>query len=287
MEDMTKVFAAAIIAIGMILGLYLVSQSLKLSPNVYVTNSPTDHSVSVSATNTQKVSPDLLQLQIRVETDSQNARTSQSDNARVMADLKSKLLGAGVKEEDIQTTSYNVQPNYESRQLCPYQVAGAQTTGASGSGVAVPTPAPDYYPTCKWDSVITGYKTIHTLMVSTTQLSKGGDLVDLASSAGNNQTFVDYVSFTLQDSTRDEIQKTLLKSAAAAAKLKAGKIAEGLGVALGKVLSASESYGYNYPQPMYLNRMAADSVSGSVPTQLSSGQIEVSASVSASYELGN
>lgn len=293
MEDSGKIMAAAIIAAGIVLGLFLVSQGLKLSPNVYVSNSPTENAISVSATTTQKVSPDLLQLQIRVETEANNARTAQSDNARVMADLKAKLLANGVRESEIQTTSYNVQPVYESVQTCqpvPYATAPS-TSGSPRDAVvepAAPMPyAPDYYPPCKWESVITGYRATHALSVQTDQLQKGGDIIDVAATAGTNQTFVDYVSYTLKDSTRDEFQRNLLKNASAAARAKAMKVAEGLGVSLGKVLSATESSNFYYPSPMYLSRSMDVAAAAPAPTQLSPGQIDVSAVVSVSYGVGN
>ncbi|MDD5172164.1 MAG: SIMPL domain-containing protein [Candidatus ainarchaeum sp.] len=260
--------AALLLAIGMIVGSYLLAQGDyapnvnvgPTNPNVYVSSIPPEHQISTSATASEKVAPDLLQIQLRVETTDTNAKKSQEDNAAVMAEVRSALKTAGLNDSDMQTVSYSVQPDYQSFETC-------DTTGK-----------------CHWDSEITGYTTTQTLMLDVKELDKGGDYIDTATSVGTNETFVDYVSFTLQDATRRSMEKELLKEASAEAKAKAQKIAEGLGVSLGKPLSASESYNY-YPTPYYRNTMM-DMAASAAPTVLSPGEVDVSVTVSVGYEIG-
>jgi uncharacterized protein YggE len=123
-------------------------------------------------------------------------------------------------------------------------------------------------------------------MLDVKQLDKGGDYIDTATSAGDNETFVDYVSFTLQDETRRSTEKELLKEASAESKAKAQNIAEGMGVSLGKPLYASESYNY-YPTSYYKGGVMMDSISAAPPTELSPGQVDVSVTVSTGYEIGS
>ena len=268
----TPVIAALLIAIGLIGGSYLLSQvdyTTKVNvtggtsyPNVYVSSTPPDHEISVSATSSKKVAPDLLLIQVRVATQSTSAKKSVQDNAAIMANLTPKLKALGMKDEDIQTSSYSVDPIYTSYYIC-------DKTGGS----------------CYYDYKLTGYKTTHILTLSVKDLTTGGDLIDASSSVGENQTFVDYVSFSLQDETKRSLQKSLLANASIEAKSKAGNIASGMGVTLGNLLSASESSIYNYPTPNYYYEKAGDSISSAPATSLSSGQVEVSATVSASFEI--
>jgi uncharacterized protein YggE len=267
------VLAAFLLAIGMIGCGYLLAQgdyapkvnvtSGPTNPNVYVSSTPPDHAIYVSATSSEKVAPDLLLIQVRVQTEDSSAKGSQQENANVMADLLPKLKAFGLNDSDIQTTQYSVDPVYNSTYVCD----------KSGYG-------------CHYVSTITGYRTTHSLSVKVSNLDKGGDIIDAAASAGENQTFVDYIQFTLKDETRRSIQKSLLQEATAEAKSKAESMAAGLGVSVGKVLSASESYSY-YPTPVYYKSAMLDYAGeAAAPTQLSAGEVDVSSSVSVNFEVG-
>jgi len=264
---------AIILALGMMGGGYLLAQgdyspdvnisSGPTNPNVYVSSTPPEHAISVSATASQKIAPDLLNIQVRVQTESTNAKTSQEDNADVSADLRAKLKALGLNDSALQTVSYSVNPIYDSTYKCD-----------------------SYGYNCHYDSKLTGYRTTQSLNVKLTDLTKGGDVIDAAASAGTNQTFVDYVQFTLKDETRRSVEKSLLKDASAEAKSKAESIGEGLGISLGKVLSASESYSY---YPTYYRAAAYDMAGSAAPkaTELSPGEVDVSATVSTSFAVGS
>jgi uncharacterized protein YggE len=261
---------AVILVVGMLGGAYLLSQGeyvkVTSGPSNLTYNMPIqpyEHSIGVSATSSKKVAPDELDIQFRVQTESSNAREAQQENAAVSADLKSKLNALGVTDAEMQTTSYSVDPVYDSSYVC-------DKTGMN----------------CHYDSKLTGYRATNMLMVKLSDLNKGGSAIDAAATAGENQTFVDYVQFTLKDATRRSMEKTLLQEASSEAKSKAQGIATGLGISLGKVLSASESYNYYYPTPLYRNAMMDSAGAAAPPTQLSAGQVDVSATMSASFEIG-
>lgn len=264
--------AALFLALAIVGAAYLMSQvdyTPKVNvtggpayPNVYVSSIPPGHDISVSAKSSMKTAPDLLLIQVRVATESNSAKQSVSDNAAMVSSLMPKIKALGLKDEDIQTSSYSVDPVYQSEYVCD----------KSGSR-------------CHYQTNLTGYKTTHVLTLSVKDLAIGGDVIDASASVGENQTFIDYVSFTLQDETRRTLEKSLLANASAEAKSKAGQIAQGMGVSLGKLLSASESSSYYYPTPVYYKAMAAEDMSSAPSTSLSGGQIEVSATVSASFEV--
>ncbi|MBI5227679.1 SIMPL domain-containing protein [Candidatus Micrarchaeota archaeon] len=260
------VFAAFLLALGTIVGAYLLAQG-DYAPKVNVGNvNENQNTISVSASATQKVKPDLLLMQLRVQSEAKDAKTAQQDNAAVENKLLARLRALGINDEDIRTTYYNIQPVSESEYVCPK-----------------PSPAEDN-PPCTYKYKVVGYRAVQGYEISVKDLSKGGSVIDQATSVGTNQSFVDGVSFTLQDSTREQIIKSLLKTASGSAKAKAQNIADGLGASLGKVTSASESGSY-YPQPLYYAKDYLSSPEGAAPTPLSPGQVDVSASVSVSYEI--
>ena len=264
------VFAAFLLALGIFGGAYMLSKgdyapkvsvsNLTTTPNVYMSAQPPEHTISVSASATQRVSPDLLLIQLRVQTEAANAAQAQADNALVSDELRTALRGVGVQDSDLETTSYSVDPVYKSAQHCDAQ------------GI-----------NCYWDSVLTGYRTTHSLNVRLTDLTKGGAVIDAAATAGTNQTFTDSVQFTLKDETRMAVQRSLLQNASVEAGAKARSIATGLGATVGKVTSASEAYSY-YPTPSYRDLSAAGAAPAP-PTALSPGQVEVSVSVNVQYEI--
>jgi len=268
-KGMLLVVAALLLTIGMLGSAYMLAQvdySPKVdvtagptNPTVYVSSTPPEHAIYVSASASDKVAPDLLNLHLRVQTESTNAADSQGENAEVSAELRDELEALGLDEEDIQTTSYSVYPVYDSEYVC--------NGGAP----------------CRWDSVLIGYRTVHSLSVEITELEMGGEVIDAASTAGVNQTFVDYVDFTLQPETRRSVEKSLLQEASIEAKSKAQEIATGLGVGLGNVLSVSESFSYPYYNSYKGGVYMAEAMDAAVPTQLSPGQVDVSVTVSTSF----
>ncbi|MFH1520035.1 MAG: SIMPL domain-containing protein [Candidatus Micrarchaeota archaeon] len=258
------VLSALLLALGMIGGGYMLSKG-DYSPNIYSSATPNEHDITVSATATKKVAPDLLQIRMSVETEAVNANDAQAQNAQVTNELFTKLKNLGIPEDKIQTVSYRVDTVQESNRTCD----------ANGYN-------------CRWTYKNVGYKVTHRVDVEVEQLDKGGSVIDAASSTGVNQTFVDSVYYTLKETTRSELAKTLLQEASAAAKAKAQRIADGLGISLGKVLSASESYVSPYYSNSYKSlTYAAEDMAGASETVLSPGEVDMSASVSVAYEVSN
>lgn len=266
------VLAALLLAVGTIVGCYLLSQGdyapkvdlsgFKSNPNIYVTQNPTDHAITASGTADQLVAPDLLQISLRVVTQSTDAKTSQSRNAEVSAELRSNLEALGLADNMTQTTSYDVEPVYNSQYVC------------------------DVKNNCQYNSTLIGYRTTQSLEIDLDQLDKGGAVIDAAAATGNNETFVDSTTFTLKPETKDTVTRALLEEAAADSKAKAQSMADGMGTTLGNVLSASEN---SYYYPIYsdvLKSASMEAAATPAPTQLSAGQVDVSVSMTASYAVG-
>jgi len=273
-EKGVLVAAAFLLMVGMLGGGYLVSQGdysadvdlsgMQSMPNVYVSSMAPDHAISTSGTATAYMSPDLLLIHLRVETQEDGAKESSQENAEVMEDLMAKLEAQGLEDSDIKTTGYYVQPIYESEYVCP-------TEGEIQKG-------------CRYESKLVGYKTVHSLALNIEDLDDGGAIIDASSTAGQDQVFVDSVIFTLKDATREGKQSELLEEASAKAKDKAQKMAKGLGAGVGKLLSLSEGYYYTPYYDYSVRSYAAESAMGA-PTALSGGEVQVSVSVNAMFEV--
>lgn len=260
------IIAALLIMIGMLGSAYFISQG-DYAPRVNVgQGEPPIHTISASATSSQKVTPDQLEMGIDVRTDAKNAKDAMKRNAEVMLDLKSKIKALGLGDDEMQTTSYYVNEITESDYVC-------ETLG----------PDKDH---CYYNYSVTGYRATSTLTLKMKDITKGGDVIDAAASAGENETFVTYSSFTLRDETRRTLEKNLLRSAAAEAQAKAQNMAQGAGASLGKAVSVSESSNW-YPYYNYYGMAKAAVAEGdmSPATNLSPGQVDVSATVSVSYEI--
>lgn len=267
------VIAALLLALGMVGSSYMLSgvdyspkvnvSDITSTPNIYVSSTPAEHVISVSGTTSKKVAPDQLNIMISVETQEKTAKDSQGMNANVSDDLRAALKSAGVSDEEMKTTSYRVNVVQNSTRVC--------------------STAYD----CYYKYEIVGYKTVHSLSVTVTDLKIGGDIIDAAASVSKNDVFVNSVYFSLQDSTRRSLQKELLESAGMEAEEKAKAIAKGLGATLGKPVSASESFYYPSPYRTYDYAMAAAPAyeMDYKSTELSAGEVEVSATVNAGYEL--
>ncbi|MEY4723747.1 MAG: hypothetical protein RLZZ324_1260, partial [Candidatus Parcubacteria bacterium] len=69
--------------------------------------------ISVSGEGKAVGIPDLASIDLGTTIEKKTVAEAQAENTRVMNDVNAKLKDAGVKAEDIQTTSYNVNPNYD------------------------------------------------------------------------------------------------------------------------------------------------------------------------------
>ena len=142
-----------------------------------------------------KVKPDIARLTVSVTTQAAQQAAAAQDNARRTTTLLAALKAAGVAEKDIQTQSYNVQPQY------------------------------DYKPS---PPVLTGFQATNSIEVTVRDLSKAGMIVDKATQSG--ATDVSGLSFDLADRTAAERQALALAVKDARAKADAMAQAAGVGV---------------------------------------------------------
>jgi len=211
-------------------------------------NEEVKNTIDVTGTYTTYADPDKVEIYLGLQTDSDDASDSQQQNAAIMQKIRNGLASKGITSTSIQTTQYSLEQIRE------------------------------------WDDikrvyVNKGYRTIHIIKIKLTDINKAGEIVDVAVENGANR--VDNIVFGLSDSKTKTMRTQALTEAAKNAREKSDAIASGLGVSITKVIHASE--GYIGVTPYYVAKgLAAEAAAA--PTEISPGQIQISASVSVSYE---
>ena len=177
---------------------------------VYTQDAADRNTVSVSATGTIEVMPDIAYVTAGVVTQNEDAVQAQSDNSDAMNSLFDALKAAGLTEDDIDTTGYSVNPmyNYDSN------------TGKSE---------------------IYAYQVNNTIRITVRELTRAGEILTIAAENGANTNYS--ISFALED--KDAYYNDALTKAMEEAKGKADTLAAAGGFTIIRVLTVSEG-GYSY-----------------------------------------
>ncbi|MEM2875553.1 MAG: SIMPL domain-containing protein [Candidatus Bathyarchaeia archaeon] len=155
--------------------------------------------------------PDIGKISLGVQTYSETAEEALQLNSGRMSKVIEALEGLGLSEENFETGSINLYPQY-SKEDPPR---------------------------------IVGYMATNTINIEFTDLSVAGKIIDTAVNAGANQVFGVY--FQLSEEKAASVKLDALKIAATDARTKAELIALTLGVEIVGVLRVSESYTPIYP----------------------------------------
>lgn len=214
--------------------------------------------ISVTGTGNVYAEPDIAKITIGVITEASTSTQAMADNANKMDEVVRAVRSLGIAEKDIQTSRVSVEPEYASENVSPYS---------------------SYYYPAKQN--ITGYKATNTVTVTVRDISKVGQAIDAATSAGSNT--VQGVTFLLSDERQAQAYNEALQKAVTDGSSRADTIATAAGVSGYKLKSLSESGGY---YPMYSdNVLAGDALekATAVTTPISAGQAKVQATVSMCY----
>jgi uncharacterized protein YggE len=246
----TKVF----VAFAAVFAVVTLSLLLAVNEQRATLSVPISNTLFVSGSATASASPDKVTIQFSVVTEDDSAQVSQQENAEKTAAVRSALIAKGIEASDIETTGYGLsrirEYNYETRTYTDK-----------------------------------GFRTTHSMKVELTDISRAGEMIDAAVSGGANS--VTSVYFGLSDDKMNDLTLQALEAAGGNAKAKAESMAEGLGVTVTRLMSASEGY-TTYPAPAYRSyamEAAEDAAGAATPTEVTPGDITVTATVSAVYEI--
>ncbi len=202
--------------------------------------------VTVSGTGVVSLKPDTATVTLGVSETQPGAVEAQSNVNKAIEAIKKALLKVGVKETDISVSDLSVWGNYDY----------------SGE-----------------TQKLIGYTASHTLNITTGNLDLVGPMIDAALSAGANQ--LQGVSFSVKDN--DAAYNQALKLAVEKAREKAEVLAAATGATLGALDELTEGSGYDYNPYPVAKYAAADAAEGAEPTQVDTGMVTITATVTAVY----
>src|SRR3989344_4208075 len=192
--------------------------------------------------------PDLATINLGVQTEKTEVAAAQKENTEKMNKIIDAIKAQGVQPADIQTTNYQINPQYDYR---------------DGS------------------AKLRGYIVVQNLTLSIRDLSKIGRILEVAGSLGANQ--VGGLNFTVDKP--ENLKNNARDKAIANAKVKAESLAKSLGVRLGAIRSYNEN-GFN--PPIIYSKMEAFGVGGGLDTPapaIEQGSLEINSHVTIVYEI--
>ncbi|MCX6063984.1 MAG: SIMPL domain-containing protein [Caldiserica bacterium] len=228
---------------GLIIGLLVVAVAIAAAGLVLGVAHPARQPRVVAATGTAEKSfvPDIAHLDLGVQTDAPEVQKAQQDNSTAMNAVLAALKAAGVKAEDIQTSSFYVNQNFDY-----------------SSGQSKPT----------------GWRVSNTVTIRV-QPDLVSAVIDAGSKAGAN--IFNSISFDM--SNREELKAGLMKDAVANARAKALGTLEGTTHILGDIVAIVADW--SGPSVIYAGAEGLGASSaGSIPMEAGTNILSVSVSVS-------
>ena len=216
--------------------------------------------IAVSGRGVVAVDPDIATLSLRVEARETTVSEARREAAEAMESARAALASAGVAEDDIVTRNFSIQP----------QSTYVERDSALGK---------------YGESVIIGYIVSNSISVTIRQLANVGNVIDRVSEAAGDRGRINSISFGLD--TPALYGDTARDLAARDAHDKAELYARILGVELGPVVFLQETGGTS-PAPVFAVpalAFAEDSIRSFAPTPISSGDVDVTASVSVVFAI--
>lgn len=204
--------------------------------------------INVSGQGKVFAKPDIGQVDLSVVTQSGTVAKAVIENNDKMNKINQAMKELGVKDEDLKTVSYNINPNYQ-------YISGK--------------------------SSIIGYEVNQTMQVKIRDLDKTSQILEKAANLGANQ--VGSLTFTIDDS--DKLKDEARQKAIEEAKSKAKDIASSLGIKLGRVTGFNESTNDQSAMPYY-GIGGAEGKGGAAPVPaIQPGQNEIIVNVDLIYEV--
>ncbi len=222
-------------------------------PGYGITNEDVSNLI-VDGSGEVTVPPDLVTIELGVETKNISSDVAAAENAKLMNKTVKALLSAGLREDEIQTSQFRLTMPYGDEELIK-ALAGVEQS-------------PEYV-------------AISSVIVKMNTTEDIGKILGAAIAAGSNN--LKSVSYGLKDSgpQKDEA----LAKAVADARRKAEIIASSAGVELVRVLEISSGRSYYYGDEAESVVFAADGSTSNLSIPLQPKDVTVEATISITYEI--
>jgi hypothetical protein len=214
--------------------------------------------IVVTGIGIKAVASDMARVHLGVEARSQTVSEAREAAAQAMTRVRDALKALGIAEKDIVTTSFYIQP----------QTIWVEVTDSLGR-----------YGQPK----IIGYIVTNNVEVTVRKLDDVGKVVDTAAEKGGDLVRINSISFTVADPNAHAV--SLRELAALDARAKAEVYAKAMGVKLGTLVYLSE---VQTSAPIVEKDMVfarAAEAAPSAPTPISSGEMELSTTITAVFSI--
>ena len=214
-------------------------------------------SITVSGTGSVSFVPTEALVSVSVVTQEPTAEAATASNSVLTLSVIKALNSIGISNSSIQTSSYNLSPNYNYN-----------------NGQQPPT--------------ISSYTVTNSLQVNVTgtganQLGvRAGQVIDTAVKSGANQV---NLQFTAPNHLIAQLSNEALHNAVLVASSQAQVIASSLGVNLGSVLAASTASSYYSQTPYALGAITYASTTTAALTPIVPGTLTLTATVQVTYAI--
>ncbi|MDO5688649.1 MAG: SIMPL domain-containing protein [Tissierellia bacterium] len=239
------IISVALLIVGMVIGCTAtpMQQAVATDPGQ---TSPNGKWINVKGTASKSMKPTIAVIDVGVVTQGEEIPTAQKENQTKIDEIISALKGAGIDEKDIKTSHYYVNPRYDMETY----------------------------------TTIIGYDVNHMLNVTVREMDKAGDILDLASAKGANQSGSVYFNITPEE--REALYNEALQEAVGKGEAKAKALAKTIGVTVDKPIQVIEGSqdqympysGYGYEKMA----MAEEAATSFMP-----GDLNVTATVTLIY----
>ena len=192
--------------------------------------------------------PDIAIISAGVQTLQPTATAAIEDNAARMERVRAALKRAGIEDRDIQTSSINLNPEYQYDQNRPPR--------------------------------LTGYRATNTVNVKFRDLKRTGAILDALVAEGANQINGPSLTIDKPEAALDEARTKAIANGRARADL----YASALGMRVVRLISVSEGGGYNVPPPMPMMAQMAER-GAAADSKIDPGTQQLQVNVSMSFEL--
>lgn len=224
------------------LSLFLLASTQKIQDTAAITNT-----ISFSGEGKVTAKPDVAVVGVVIFTEAPTAKEAEQLNTPKSKAVIDFLKKQGIDEKDIETTEYQVTPQYS-------------------------------YPERELPRV-KGYQAYQSLEVKIRDINKAGLIVDGAISAGANKVNNTRLVIDQPEKLQDEARA----KAIADAKQKAHDLEKQLGIRLGKIVNFYENR--NYPVPLYDLKAESRGMGGEVLPELPAGKNEITTNVTITYQI--
>ena len=223
----------------------------------YATGS-TEAGIWVTGTGEMSLAPDIAIVRLGVETTAPTVTKARADAAKAMKAVIAAIKDNDLTDEDIQTTSFNIWPEYEYQEVVSWGVSSNKR-------------------------VLTGYQVSNTAAIKVRDLDAVGKIIDDVARAGGDATRINGIDFSIEDPSAYTTQ--LREDAVNTAMENAKHFATLTGVTLGKLVYVSEIGGNEPIVQDFLAETRAFAMASASLTPISGGSLDLTLTVRAGFAI--